>query len=126
MSSIVRAACSEERLVNIKYGVCYKRDGRVRAAAARAFGVARAPRAVPALIKARVRRAAAEALGTLFDTKGAPSLIDALCDPVYNVRIAAAMSLGELGDFQAVEPLKKLQSDIILPVRTAALIACIN
>jgi HEAT repeat protein len=43
-----------------------------------------------------------------------------LRDPIYDVRAAAATSLGALGDVRAVEPLKKLQSDVILTVREAA------
>jgi HEAT repeat protein len=64
----------------------YKRDQRVRAAAARALGVARASRAVPALIKALgdeyqyVRAKATEALGEIADQEAVKPLIHVLED----------------------------------------------
>jgi HEAT repeat protein len=55
-----------------------------------------------------------------MDTRSVPSLIDALRDPVYDVRKTAATSLGGLRNERAIEPLKKLLSDNMSPVRTVA------
>ena len=61
--------------------------------------------------------------GKLSDARAVPPLIDALHDPIYDVRIAAAISLGELGHMRAVEPLTKLLNDFIPSVRAAVLSA---
>jgi len=91
----------------------YESDPRVRSAAARALGVAYAPRAVTALIKALrdenqfVRLRAAEALGKTADQRALYPLIDTLADADECVRMMAATSLGKIGKKQAVPVLIK-------------------
>jgi len=104
----------------------YKRDQRVRAAAARALGVAVARCATPALIKALsdeyeyVRNSAAEALGIIADQDAVKPLTGALKDKNEGVRKDAAIALGKVGERQAVPSLVETLSDDEWEVRRAA------
>lgn len=55
----------------------------------------------------QTRRLAAESLGKLGDRRAVPALIESLRDPHNLVRPAVALALGQLGDLQALGPLKK-------------------
>jgi hypothetical protein len=104
----------------------YKRDQRVRAAAAKALGIARARRAVPALAKALsdeygfVGAKAAEALGEIADPAAVKLLIDVLNDKNEEIRAIAAVTFGKIRDRQAVPFLIKALSDNEWEVRRAA------
>ena len=106
-----------------------KNEG-VRENAAIALGKIGEKHAVPSLVETlrdrewEVRRAAAEALGKLSDTtSSSPARRSIATDPIYDVQIAAAISLGELGHLRAVGPLTKLLNDINPSVRAAVLSA---
>lgn len=105
----------------------YRKDAKVREAAAEALEKIGDPRAVEPLIAALrdnvwVRRAAAEALVKI----GAPAvepLIAALGDKDSDIREAAAEVLGAIGDTRAVEPLIAALRDWDKDVREAAAVA---
>jgi len=104
----------------------YKKDWEVRAAAARALGGIKDPRAVEPLIAALkdedsdVRKAAARALGEIKDPRAVEPLIAALEDEELRVRAAAAEALGQIGDARAVAPLIAALKDTDKYVRKAA------
>ena len=92
---------------------------KVKAAACRALGSLKDPRAtlsIATLIadpvtKLPARMAAVRALGALGDSNGAPILLLAAGDPEVNVRKAAIESLAMLGDARAVPALSLLLKD---------------
>ncbi len=89
----------------------YKKDDKVRQAAAEALVKIGAPAVEPLIAALQdknkdVRRAAAEALGKIRDTRAVEPLIAALKkDEEWYVHKTAAEALGQIGDVRAVEPL---------------------
>jgi HEAT repeat protein len=74
----------------------------------------------------RVRAAAANALGDASEEdrpRAAEALMGVLSDDRYEVRVAAALALGDLGDRSAVEPLIEKLEDVHSEVRQSAAIA---
>ncbi len=96
------------------------------ASLARALGLARDPRAAPALTalldsdSTEVRISAARALGRVGGTACVPALIAALASEDWPVRAQAAKSLGALGAVEALEPLEDCLSDRAWWVRANA------
>ena len=96
------------------------------ASLARALGLARDPRAAPALVallevdSAEVRISAARALGRLGGADCVPALIGALASKDWPVRAQAAKSLGALAATAALEPLEGSLSDRAWWVRANA------
>lgn len=65
-------------------------------------------------------RKAACALGDLKADEAVGPLVEALHDPEYDVRQAAAKALGDIGDAKAAEPLRKAPGDRYKGVRECA------
>lgn len=102
--------------------------GEVRMIAAFALGAIGDTRAIGTLIEAlkedsdpSVRMAAASVLGTDFrDPRAVDPLIETLNDESWDVRSAAATSLGKIGDPRAIEPLTEAMEEENEYVRDAA------
>ena len=97
-------------IAGLAKALAYKKDWKVRTAAARALGDIGAPAVEPLIAALKdnglsgVREAAAEALGKIGDPRAVEPLIAALKDGNSDVR-KAAEALGKIGDPRAVEPL---------------------
>lgn len=83
-------------------------------------------RALPILIdllkEDSYRRNVVQSLGILGDREAVPALISVLSDPSENVRMAVAISLGQVGDGKVIESLTKISTnDPSESVRKAAL-----
>ncbi len=90
---------------------------------ARAFGVIKDDRTVPALIELLndpspyVRSVAVESLGHLKDVRSVPALMDSLVrDQDKRVRLGAAIALGEIGQKKAAKPLTRALLDDVDPL----------
>jgi len=106
----------------------WETDGRVRAAAAKALGKTRDPKAIPALTELLdrgrnfgEREQAAIALGQIGDPQAVPALLRRLGNGLedYAVRIAAARSIGQVGGLEVVPKLFQVYQDTGSEIREA-------
>jgi HEAT repeat protein len=102
-------------------------DATVAATTAESLGYLGDAGVIPALAKRlsdgappRVAAAAAFALGWLHDERVVPLLLEGLTNQESDVRWAAAVVLGNLGDLRAVEPLRQAAKDAHPAVARAA------
>lgn len=97
----------------------------VRMAAAKALGLLRSPKALPALEEAlddelTVQCRCIAALGDIGDASSLPALLAMLKDPTPEVRYHASQSLAEIGHQNSRKPLEELLADDNLMVRRGA------
>jgi len=106
----------------------WETDGRVRAAAAKALGKTRDPKAIPALTEILdrgrnfgEREHAAIALGQIGDPQAVPALLRRLENGLedYAVRIAAAQSIGQVSGLEVVPKLFQVYNDTGTEIREA-------
>jgi HEAT repeat protein len=113
-------------IAGLAKALAYKKDWKVRTAAARALGDIGDARAVEPLIAAlkdkdsHVREATVRALGKIGDARAVKALSAALKGGDWLVRKAAAEALGKIGDARAVKPLIAALKDEVSDVREAA------